>query len=454
MKNNNLVCALLAGSLVFGVSALSQAGTVEENREQLLKTRSCPSCNLAEANLNRAELAGADLQGADLTNARFLLANLAGANLQKAKLRGARFGGADLAGADLRGADIEVAALNGAYYAGADFDPAIAAALGQGGKDSAGPAEEAAETGKPADPAAPSAMAAPQAEPAPVPKTEPVPAPKAKPFPASVNREAVEPSHQDFADSAAATTGTAPMAPVREEANAQEPKDSGAARPVVEETAGGDDRAVPLPAADAAGGEAPPVKTASSMGAIEIDASPSEPEAPTPTVAPRQEEAIVEEQQGKVVEPVAQVELTEDVAADTAVVLEETVAQPAAAEDTPAVPADKEKLDRLATLLKTKRCFGCDLSGLDLSDMRLGKADLERADLSDCNLAGADLAGANLKGAKLRRAKLNKASMKAADLYRADLTGADLTDADMDKALTDDAVFTDAIGRAEATKKD
>jgi len=446
MKNNNLVCALLAGSLVFGASVLSYAGTVEGNREQLLKTRSCPSCNLAGVNLNRAELAGADLQGADLTNARFLLANLAGANLQKARLRGARFGGADLAGADLRGADIEVSALNGAYYEGAAFDPAIAAALGQGGKASAGPAKDAVETGQPATPADPPAAVKTKAEPVPAPKTEPVPAP--------VTREAVEPSHQDFADSAAAATGTAPMAPVREEAIAKEPEASGAARPVVEETAGGDDQAVPLPAAEAAGGEAPPVKTAASMGAIEIDASPPEPEVPASTEAPRQEEAIVEEQQGKVVEPVAQVELTGVAAADTAVVQEETAAQPAAAEDTPAVPADKEKLDRLATLLNTKRCFGCDLSGLDLSDMRLGKADLEGADLSDCNLAGADLAGANLKGAKLRRAKLNKAGMKAADLYRADLTGADLTDADMDKALTDDAVFTDAIGRSEATKKD
>jgi hypothetical protein len=271
MKNTSFVYALLAGAIVFGAADLAAAGTVEENRDQLLKTRSCPSCNLSGVNLSRAELSGADLQGADLTNARFLLANLAGANLQGTKLRGAKFGGADLAAADLRGADLEASALNGAYYARAAFDPELAAALRQGGKDAAGSAAEAAAAEEPPAPAAPPAAAEPEIKPVPAAKPEPVPAPEAAPVAASSATKAVEPSHQDFADDDAAAT--IPMTPAREQESVAEPKVPGAAGTDAEATAGDDVQDIPLPAA------APPVKTASPIAAIETYTPPPEPEA-------------------------------------------------------------------------------------------------------------------------------------------------------------------------------
>ena len=62
----------------------------------------------------------------------------------------------------------------------------------------------------------------------------------------------------------------------------------------------------------------------------------------------------------------------------------------------------------LATLLSTKSCVRCNLSGADLKGMDLSGADLRRANLRDADLKDANLAGANLDGADLRRADLKR----------------------------------------------
>ena len=140
---------LLAGTVTLAAAPVQENSVVQQNKEKLLKTKSCPGCNLAGVNLNRADLAGADLQGADLTKAKFFLANLAGANLQKARLQGAGFGGADLADADFRGADLRDVSLSGAYYRGAHFDQKFAAFLRKGDADAGEIAAEATGTAEP-----------------------------------------------------------------------------------------------------------------------------------------------------------------------------------------------------------------------------------------------------------------------------------------------------------------
>ncbi len=94
----------------------------QANFQQLLKTKSCPGCDLAGANMIRMDLRGVDLEGANLAGAKLFLADLAGANLKNANLQGASLGGADLADADLRGANLTGAVLEGAFLETAKID--------------------------------------------------------------------------------------------------------------------------------------------------------------------------------------------------------------------------------------------------------------------------------------------------------------------------------------------
>ena len=101
---------------------------------QLLQTRNCPECQLADvdlvhAQLQDADLAGAKLQRANLSQARLDGANLRGADLSftslnGASLRGANLQGSTLLGTDLRdvdltGASLDLDALESAHWSGA-----------------------------------------------------------------------------------------------------------------------------------------------------------------------------------------------------------------------------------------------------------------------------------------------------------------------------------------------
>ena len=94
----------------------------QANFQQLLKTKSCPGCDLAGATMTRLDLRGANLEGANLAGAKLFLADLSDANLKNANLQGASLGGADLAGADLRGANLTGAVLEGAFLETAKID--------------------------------------------------------------------------------------------------------------------------------------------------------------------------------------------------------------------------------------------------------------------------------------------------------------------------------------------
>ena len=101
---------------------------------QLLQTRNCPECHLADvdlvhAQLQDADLAGAKLERANLSQARLDGANLRGADLSFTSLNGASLRGADLQGStllgtdlrdvDLTGASLDLDALESAHWSGA-----------------------------------------------------------------------------------------------------------------------------------------------------------------------------------------------------------------------------------------------------------------------------------------------------------------------------------------------
>lgn len=120
------VSCLAVSCCVVLSSAASPLGSprpeAQANFQQLLKTKSCPGCDLAGATMIRLDLHGVNLEGANLAGAKLFLADLSGANLKNANLQGASLGGADLADADLRGANLTGAVLEGAFLETAKID--------------------------------------------------------------------------------------------------------------------------------------------------------------------------------------------------------------------------------------------------------------------------------------------------------------------------------------------
>ncbi len=129
----------LAISLAIGLCAgLSPAAVAEPRGDQaliqLLQTKACRGCRLAdvdlvhaqlrdadleEAKLQRANLSQAQLDGANLRNANLSFTSLQGASLRGADLRGSRMVGTDLRDVDLTGALINANALEEAHWTGA-----------------------------------------------------------------------------------------------------------------------------------------------------------------------------------------------------------------------------------------------------------------------------------------------------------------------------------------------
>ncbi len=79
-----------------------------------------------------------------------------------------------------------------------------------------------------------------------------------------------------------------------------------------------------------------------------------------------------------------------------------------------AAPANAYSPTDLQTLLSTKKCVGCDLSGADLSRKQLVNADLQAANLVGANLTGTNLSGAKLGGANLTGATLDRTNLTQA----------------------------------------
>ena len=101
---------------------------------QLLQTRECRGCSLADvdlvhaqlhdvdlkgAKLQRANLSQATLDGADLSHSDLSFASLQGASLRGANLHGAKLYGTDFRDSDLTGAQLDANALEEAHWRGA-----------------------------------------------------------------------------------------------------------------------------------------------------------------------------------------------------------------------------------------------------------------------------------------------------------------------------------------------
>jgi uncharacterized protein YjbI with pentapeptide repeats len=113
----SLAVVVVVWTCGFGTAdAASSRSTVQKNLQRLLKSKSCPGCDLSGVNLSQSKLENANLEGANLSGAQLSLADLSGANLRKANLQKANLGGADLAYADLEGANLTGAVLEGAAF--------------------------------------------------------------------------------------------------------------------------------------------------------------------------------------------------------------------------------------------------------------------------------------------------------------------------------------------------
>ncbi len=112
--------------------------------------------------------------------------------------------------------------------------------------------------------------------------------------------------------------------------------------------------------------------------------------------------------------------------------------------------ADAYSPTDLQTLLTSKKCVGCDLSGVDLSQKQLVNVDLQAANLIGANLAGtnltkANLGGANLTGANLTNANFTGAVLQAASLVNVNFTNTNLTRTDLSYANLVNTNFRSAI---------
>ena len=79
----SLSCVALlffSANMAWSASSTDQQSPVEKNVQRLLKTKSCPGCDLAGADLRQSRLAKANLNGANLSGANLNLADLSGAN--------------------------------------------------------------------------------------------------------------------------------------------------------------------------------------------------------------------------------------------------------------------------------------------------------------------------------------------------------------------------------------
>ncbi len=113
-------------------------------------------------------------------------------------------------------------------------------------------------------------------------------------------------------------------------------------------------------------------------------------------------------------------------------------------------PADAYNPKHLKTLISTKKCVGCDLSGANLSRQQLVNADLRAANLvganlTDANLTSAKLDGANLTGADLTRTNLTRANLQAASLIDVSFDRTNLTNTDLSYANLVNTNFSTAI---------
>ncbi len=394
-----VIAVILVGTINSSVMAEQNRNqtAVENSKEQLLATNSCPRCDLSGVDLDRANLTGANLEGAILSKAKFRLATLTKANLRNTDLRDAELGGADLAEADLRGADLRGATLAGAYLVGAQFDNEMIARQSSDAivaeNDSAG---NVANNNLPAASQEPGFL------------DNTLQGVKGLFGLGDAEKVQEVTKTTDKIEISEKIPATAPVQPPLPDASVADhipaidetPVVTKETEPIVAEKSGYFDNTVARVKDWFGKGEGPDHET----------------------IADKTENVIQEDKQAH------EKEATDSMSSKT---VSDHQAE-----------TEKNK----ALLLKTKRCYNCNLVSVDLSGKNLEGADLEGADLTGSNLHDADLEKANLKGALLLRVDFRDADLRGADLYKANLSGADLTGAKLDGALLDDTQISDAVG--------
>jgi len=106
---------ILAGSVLALMVWMSPSALAEnpEHLQKVMKSRSCPRCDLQGADLSALDLRNANLQGADLSQANLNLTDLTGANLSNAVLTGASLAWTEFLDANLEGAEFSQSKLEG-----------------------------------------------------------------------------------------------------------------------------------------------------------------------------------------------------------------------------------------------------------------------------------------------------------------------------------------------------
>ncbi|MFT5698050.1 MAG: hypothetical protein ACI8ZB_000904 [Desulforhopalus sp.] len=376
-------------SSTFPLAYAAPSVTARENLTRLVATKSCPGCDLSGLNFNRMDLSKVNLEGADLSMSTFFLTNLSYANLKNTIMNGAVFGGADLGDADLTGADLRGVSLDSAYLAGTKMTGEIV-------------------TTKPFE-----NIGVDEVEKDVYVENQSIPKKSAKQKEVQVNER------RDFSE-------TPPVISEPDDKPKQAQPIAAIHTVVQDEVVGNTESAPPVTNVP----EAPAAKKSTMVQKVTL-----------PVVV---EKEVVDK---PVVEEIVTAEEVEAEQPTEVIALVET--KPIPKVRTPIIEKseiDQAKLINLEQLLKTKKCYGCDLSGLDIAGENLEDADLEKANLSGSNLEKADLEGANLKGAILVGANLTKANLKNADLYKANLTGADLTGAKQKNVSFDGALLDGVSG--------
>ncbi|WP_299406552.1 pentapeptide repeat-containing protein [Acaryochloris sp. IP29b_bin.148] len=106
---------IIAGVVLASLLWISPQAQAEnpEHLQKLIKSRSCPGCDLQGADLSAVNLRKANLKGANLSQANLNLADLTAANLSNAVLTGASLAWTNFTNATLEGADLSQAKFEG-----------------------------------------------------------------------------------------------------------------------------------------------------------------------------------------------------------------------------------------------------------------------------------------------------------------------------------------------------
>ncbi len=435
-------------SFIVGMDAAYAAASAEAKRnlDILRKTGACVGCDLAGLDLTRMDLAGTNLQGADLSFSICNLASFSMADLRGAKFRSATLHGVDMGRADLRGADFTDTAMDSVFLAGALMDDSSL----QGDSVPAFPEKKAISAPHSQGKKAVSIAAAISS------KTLPFIA--AEQRKKTVSTAALEKDEKKGAGKKVPQLSAAVVGEVKDrkkssalpgEQELHQPPatiititaDKKKRRKAVEVSSDADGvlliraikgkRAFPLRAQEAFSADQANIASSTHAAAKDAPKMPPLPHLPQPVrtgITPKK----------SIVKPVAAIKEAEveieEIVEDEEILLSSLPA------------SDQRENPQLLQLLKSKKCYDCDLSGLDLSGQSLAGADLEGANLTGCNLQGADLRYANLKAAQLIQAKMQQAKLDGADLYKANLSFANLSGASTAGADFDHARLKSVVG--------